>query len=245
MGGQMNCEEYKKLVSVQIYGQLSETEENDLHRHINDCTDCAAKFQQAGKYHDLIIDQEKAIPEPDWEASWQSISARLPGTKGKFISFTPLKRWALAASVIVTVFVGGYVAGRKLLQNPGKTNPVAFAKNASQASQSQWHQYADRLGPLLTGFTNSRRIGQPEELNLLEKKIIREMLIQTRLLKTMTRQNSMTRLQLLLEDLEFILTSMSNLRPQDRHTATYLGKIIKEKEIKFKLRALMKDEGTI
>lgn len=241
----MSCEEYKRLMAVQIFGRLTEIEKEDLLRHIDKCTDCEARWHKSAQYKELVENRKGEIPEPDWEVSWQAISANLPKTGRHSLSFKFPKRWALAASVLLVVFVAGFLAGRKLLQKTEDPDPTAGQEIVTLHTPSQWQQYADRLEPLLAGFTNRSRLNQPEELRILENKVIREMLIQTRLLKTMTRQKEMTHLHLLLEDLEFILTSMSNIQPQDWQSAQYLSKIIKEKEIKFKVTTLMKNQRTI
>jgi hypothetical protein len=245
LGGKMNCEEYKKLMAVQIFGQLTESEKEDLLSHIGRCTDCEARWHKSVQYKGLMENQEGEIPEPDWEVSWQAISGNLPRTRRHSLPFKSFKRWALAASVLLVVFVAGFLAGRKLLHKPEGPDPTADQEIVTLRTPSQWQQYADRLEPLLSGFTNRSRLNQPEELRILENKVIREMLIQTRLLKAMTRTNDMNHIRLLLEDLENILISMSNMRPEDWQSADYLSKIIKEKEIKFKVRTLIKNQRTI
>ena len=76
-----------------------------------------------------------------------------------------------------------------------------------------------------------------EEMSDIEKLVIKDMLIQTKLLKDLVSQKDDPRLLQLLEDVEFILVGISNLRPQDQQSAAQLTRLIRENEIKFKLKA--------
>jgi hypothetical protein len=241
----MNCEEYKELMAIQIFGKLTESEADQLHRHIQDCGECSEIHRKSVSIQQEIEAQQSPDTEPDWEASWEKINRHVPETDRGLVFTMPLKRWAIAASLIIVIFVAGFLAGRRMLKQPKETGHEPFPHTLTQQTPSQWQQYADRMTPLLAGFTNRGPVDQPEEIRQLEQKMIREMLVQTRLLKTIAGQNRLSRMHVFLEDLDFVLTSMSNLHPQDRHSAEYISKIIREKDIKFKLRALMRDQETL
>jgi len=71
------------------------------------------------------------------------------------------------------------------------------------------------------------------------------MLVQTRLLKYLVSQRDDPYLLQLLEDLELILVEISNLKPQDQQSAAQLTRLIRENEIKFKIRTFLATKTTI
>jgi len=84
-----------------------------------------------------------------------------------------------------------------------------------------------------------------DQISDLEKKVIEDILLQTKLLKYLVAERNDPYLQQLLEDLELILVGISNLRPQDQDSAAQLARSIRENELKFKVKTLLTSKTTI
>jgi hypothetical protein len=139
----------------------------------------------------------------------------------------------VAAASLLVVFALGYVAGRRFLKPP--TGPAAFPL-ASAAEPSPLLLYAESLEPVLIDFLNRGETERPQEFADLEQKIIRSMLAETRLLQALAASSRNTELGAFLEEMETILLSLANLKPGDRDSADELGRTIRERRIRSKLR---------
>jgi hypothetical protein len=79
----------------------------------------------------------------------------------------------------------------------------------------------------------------------MEKKIIEEMLVRTKLLKYLVAKSEHAILVQLLEDIEFILLNLSNLRPEDYQSTKQIQQFILEKRLKYQLKLIANDKITI
>jgi predicted anti-sigma-YlaC factor YlaD len=81
MEGKMNCDEYKDLITISVFGELTSEELTQLKTHLRDCSKCSAIYESSGKLSDLSQHKENS-PLPDKEKSWQIISAKALKRKG-------------------------------------------------------------------------------------------------------------------------------------------------------------------
>jgi len=75
MEGKMNCDKYKDLITISVFGELTQEELNQLRTHLRECSECSAIYDSSGKLSDLS-NQKDNIPLPGKEKSWQIISAK-------------------------------------------------------------------------------------------------------------------------------------------------------------------------
>jgi hypothetical protein len=241
MGGTMNCEKSKNLITVSVYGKLTPQEKSQLEEHLHVCSECARIHEKSTQLSSLFEDKEE-IPLPDKEKSWQIISAKAIQRKNGRTVFFPYKKWAFAASALVIVFILGFLIGKQFFfPGPGKTSPESVAL---KSYESPILRYTEELEPLLINFMNRTDAQKQEEMSDIEKLVIKDMLIQTKLLKHLVSQRDDPRLLQLLDEIEFILVGISNLKPQDQDSAKHLTRLIRENEIKFKLKTLLSSETT-
>jgi len=248
----MNCLETKNLITAGIYGRLTPEERAELENHAAACRACARLYEKSSPFLDLRTGAgEEEVPLPDWEKSWPRISAGVidmrPRRAALFarpafgrIGWT---RRAIAAAALLLVFAIGYFAGRRLLDDHSADAAAArgsvYPTFPSVASaQVLLAEYADSLGPVLVNFLNRGDVRPPDALRELERRVVRNMLEKTRMLRSLAAESGYAdrRLGDLLQDLEFILTSMANLDPEDKESADHLGRIIRKKEISPRLR---------
>lgn len=238
----MNCEESKNLMTVSVYGKLTLSEKAKLDEHLRECQKCARIYEKSAQLSPQFNKKEN-IRLPDKEKSWQIISARTFQRKGGWKAFFPYKKLALAASALVVVFILGFIVGKQFFfPGSGKIQPESAAL---QGYDSPIQSYAENLELILVSFMNRTDAQKQEEISEVEKKVIKDILVQTRLLKYLVSQRDDPYLQQLIEDVEFIMIGISNLKPQDQDSADQLTCLIRENGIKFKLKTLITSKTTI
>jgi hypothetical protein len=111
MEGKMNCDEYKDLITISVFGELTQEELTQLKAHLLDCSRCATIYERSDKLSDLS-NQKDNIPLPDKEKSWQIISAKALKRKGSwFERFAPKKpvfQYAFVLLLLIVGFAAGY-----------------------------------------------------------------------------------------------------------------------------------------
>lgn len=224
------------MITVGVFGELAPEEKALLESHLRDCPSCARLFKgsQASR---AMFEVPDRYPRPDWDRSWEIIAARAFGRTKTWRLFGLPGRWAVAAASLLVVFALGYVVGRRI-QKPPIGGPTAFAL-APAAEPSPLSRFAETLEPVLIDFLNRGKTERPREIADLERKIVRSMLTDTRLLQALAASSGDPELAAFLEETETILLSLANLKPGDRESADSLGREIRERRIRAKLRDLM------
>jgi len=97
----------------------------------------------------------------------------------------------------------------------------------------------------LIDFLNRGKTEQPQEIADLERRIVRSMLAETRLLQALAASSKNDELGAFLEEMESILLSLANLKPGDWDSADELDRTIRERQIRSKLRDLSSAELTL
>lgn len=238
----MKCEECKNLITVSVYGKLTYSERRQLEDHLRECPECTRIYKKSENLSSLFEEKEDILL-PDKEKSWDVISAIATQRKGGQTIFFPYKKLAFVASALVIVFLLGFLIGKHVFfHRAGETPPES---TALQGYESPIQRYTEGLEPILINFLNRTDARKQEEMSDIEKQIVKDMLIQTKLLKHIVSLREDPRLLQLLEDIEFILVGISNLKPQDQESADQLTRLIRENEIKFKLKVFFASQTTI
>jgi hypothetical protein len=238
----MNCEEFKDVLVVRIYGELPADREEAFQRHAGECRDCAQVFARTQEIHGTM-DIGDDIPEPDWEALWRVIRERSRKKRWRLPALMewPRRRFAVVAAAVAAVFIIGVLVGRSIFPPEPETATTApgYRGVASVAA------YTETLEPVLIDFMN--RGGQPvdDEVAELTRRVVTDMLAQTRLLKRAVARSGDQQLYFLFEDIELVLISIANLGGQNGDVAAQLDQIIKDKSIMYRLKQLPKGNETI
>lgn len=238
----MNCEECREIFVLHIYGELTEEQEESLRRHLSACPGCAGAFARIGKIHG-VLKPDGDPPQPDWEASWRVIRNRALGRPGRRFVLFPVRRFALIAATAVSVFVIGILAGRSLFGPGRETVPIALDR--TYRGVASLSAYAETLEPVLLDFMN--RGGRPasKEMAELTNRVVADMLAQTRLLKRAAARDDDRSLYGLLEDIELVLISITNLRGGNGDVAAQLDQVIKDKSLLYRLKRLPEGDPAI
>jgi hypothetical protein len=238
----MNCEECKNLITVSVFGKLTPSEKARLEEHLQACPGCSRIYKRSAQLSSFFEDKED-IPLPNKEKSWQIIRSQTLPKRKKWKDVFSYKKLALVTSGVLAIFVLGFLAGKLFFfQPPAPDQPGSFA---SQGYDMPVERYAEKLELILVSFMNRADARKQDQISDLEKKVIEDILLQTKLLKYLVAERNDPYLQQLLEDLELILVGISNLRPQDQDSAAQLARSIRENELKFKVKTLLTSKTTI
>lgn len=238
----MNCEECKNLITVSVFGKLTPPEKKRLEEHLQECPECSRIHAKSAQLSSFLEDKED-IPLPNKEKSWQNIRSQTLPQKTRWKNVLSYKKLAFVSSGVLAVFVLGFLAGKLFFfQPPAPGQPESLA---SQEYDTPIEQYAENLDLILVSFMNRTDARKQDQISDLEKKVIEDMLLQTKLMKYLVAERGDPYLQQLLEDLELILVGISNLRPQDQDSAAQLARSIRENELKFKVKTLLTSKTTI
>jgi hypothetical protein len=230
----MTCEDFENLMIINIYGKLTSQEKCEFDHHLAECSDCSSKYEQSNIQENIFGNSEP--PEPDWERSWDLIAQKSIKRKRTFeFSF---QKYALATAFVILVFIIGFSVGRNLLV----TQPEYHISSASGFSDLSLQDFAEDLEPILIDFLNRSDQPIPKEFAKLERKIVSELLIKTKLLKYIMQKRENTQLVQLLGNIEFILLNLSNLRPEDSLSTKQIQKFIREKNLKVQLKLVANEK---
>ena len=249
----MDCREAENLITAGVFGRLTPEERTDLERHARSCPACASLVEEWTGIHELKAQTpEDDVPLPDWERSWARIAAatigkrpRRPSVFELFTAGGPVwARWAGVAASVILVFAAGYFTGRRFLTDgsTGAPRPAAGPNigilTPAGSIQAELAEYADDLRPILADFLNRGDVRPPDDLVELRRRVVRDMLGETRLLMGLAEESGDAGLKDLLSELELVLTSLANMEPDDKDSADHLGRMIRERGVAARLRDL-------
>ncbi len=220
----MNCKKYQNLITLYTQDELSPDEKRLLEEHLKKCPTCSQVLKRERIITKSIDKDSLYLPAPDWEASWRVISTQPQKDKKRW------KRLVIQAAAVAAVFIIGSLIGRHVLFPVKQTEEItAF---------SPLERYISQVRPALTVFMNTSSDQTTEYEMEMEKKIIKEILIDTRFLKQGVYEQENPYLQKLFDELEIILLEISNLKYGDEQSKKMILEMIKKKGMSFKLKAL-------
>ena len=232
----MTCDEAKNLITIGVFGTPDPDDAAALEDHVRRCPSCARILRRSSAPgNGEAMNNPADLRMPDWEQSWDVIARRSLSTRKEIRIFGLPRPWAFAAAALAGVFILGFIAGRRFLK-PARIPVMAQAIRTAEASP--WQAYADSLEPIFVDFLNRDSAVQPPEMAALKKRIIRSMIEETRLLKGLAEQSGDAALGSVLDELETVLVSLSNLKPGDLASADLLDRTIRDRRMRFKLREL-------
>lgn len=220
----MNCKQCQKLITLYAQDEVSPDEKRILEEHLRECPTCFQVLKRERIITESIDRDSLDLPAPDWEASWKVISTQPQQAEKGW------KRLILQTAAVLAIFIVGAVIGKFVFFQTERVEEIT--------TFSPLQRYFSQVRPVLAGFMNTS-INQVTEYDMeMEKKIIQEMLVETRLLKQGVYEQDNPYLQKLFDELEIILIEISNLKYGNEQSKKMIIKMIREKRMPFKLIAL-------
>lgn len=151
----MNCDEYKNLITISVFGELTQDELAQLKTHLRECSQCAAIYEKSEKLSDLS-DQKDDVLLPDMEKSWQIIAAKaLKKKRGWFERFAlqkPVFQYAFVFLLLIVGFAAGYfirsdgLDGSQLAQLQEEVSQIREITAASLLRQESMNMKLREIG---------------------------------------------------------------------------------------------------
>ena len=233
----MKCKKFKERTILKLYDELSQEEKAELESHIKECPDCAKDMEYSSQVFQLLEEAgTEPEPEANWEKTWKGIENTISEKPIKKRAFNPFPRWAYASAGILVVFALGILAGRFWLTSQKES--IIPAATSAQYYQITLQKHLEELKPVLIEYANYASKNGGEAL-VMDKEVVRNLIIQNILLKRiMAGENPST--EQLLEDVDIVLREISNQKKEDTRTPTLIKYLISEREILFKMEILQK-----
>lgn len=230
----MKCKKSKEEIVLYLYGELNESEKAELENHVKTCPACQEDFEYTKKVFQLIDDNKDEAPDANWDKCWREIGAGVQPELRKHKRFLLAPRWVYAAAGMLLIFVLGALIGRYWFFPPQKSpDESGISQNAMNLTLSS---YIDELKPILIEYANYTA-SEERETMIIERDIVRGLLIQNLLLKDLVAKSDPSLIPFL-EDLDIVLKELSNMQKGDELTPSMIKELIHEREILFKMEIL-------
>jgi hypothetical protein len=230
----MKCKKYEEKIVLYLYGELDENEKFEVENHVKECSACLEDLEYTKKVFKLVDDNKELAPEANWEKCWKEIGAGVQVKPRKQKSFLLAPRWVYAAAGLLAVFVLGALIGRYWFFPPQES---PLEPGISQGSMNlALNEYIDEIKPILIEYANYTT-PKEEETIVIDKEVVRGLLIQNLLLKDLIAKSDPSLLPLL-EDLDIILKELSNMRKGDELTPSMIKELILERKILFTIEII-------
>ncbi|MCK5005639.1 MAG: zf-HC2 domain-containing protein [Candidatus Aminicenantes bacterium] len=227
----MKCKHFENSIILFLYNELSEKEEKILNNHLTACEHCREFLEENKKMFSDISDSVPDEFDPAWDKYWTEINSEISNTGKEKFSLFPFNSKALSFAMSIIILVAGILIGRFFMSSPKgetlikkKSSNLLYVKDYFEDVKPVMLDYANYTIPMNNGN------GGP-----VDKKIIRTMLDETRLLKRHISPDKNPYLATLLEELELILTEIKNVTPGEKDSMRFLQGMIREKDIPLKI----------
>ncbi len=238
----MICSEYKDLMVVALVGKLTSSQRQTLEKHLLECPECLRQYEKMKTYEGHRA-KKKEFHLPDWNNSWRTIKKGLKVQRTRSFFLRPSLRLSYSLAAIFVIFIIGFFIGKQFF--PQESREFVYAPPEDQITALPITAYAERVDSLLLHWINRNEEQMTESMRKQEQEAIEDILVQTRILKHMYTQMDKAYLLRLIEDMELILVSISNLRPDDEEYSQQLALLIQEKALLFRLQQLVKNTSIL
>lgn len=237
----MGCKKYRNQIFLLLYDELQEKEKAGLEEHLRTCQNCARELSSTREAFGLLDKSKQAsFPEPRWDKTWRIIKENIERKPEKRSGWAFSPRWAFAAAAVLMVFVLGILVGRRIFTPQPEIGVEQVSLGLQPVSyQTALKAHFEELEPLLIDIANSQTSEVGTDTVLVEKDLIRGLLIQNMLLKKVIAGRDPATAQIL-DDLDIFLTEVANLKSDDRQTPALLKDFIQERGVLFKMKVLQK-----
>jgi hypothetical protein len=234
----MKCKKFRGQVILHLYDELSEEERQSLRQHIEQCPECAKDTAYTQEVFKLLEEAKtQEAPEANWERTWGHIQSEILNAPQKQRRFSLSPAWTAAAAGIALVFALGIFIGR--FWAPSRRPAVAQANLTDEYARFTLQEHFETLKPLLIEYSNFPSGENGDASIVIDREILRNLLIQNFLLTRMVAKDDPTAASLL-EDVDLVLREITNMERGDRTTPSMIKELIDQREILFKMEIMQK-----
>jgi len=219
----------RKYIDKETPGKMTRALEN----HLADCPQCRSNVETAAR-ETLEFKEKLKLLYPDqvphtpfYPTARKTLKPPIPLG---FILKTSYSLAALALIVLTAVFV------LKIIFTPAITPAPGCSRGRYLATA--FNEYIEDIKPVIIEYANTTTDLRQNDLIALDKEIAKKLLLRNHLLQSQLTVNCPKDLYLLLEDLEMILTEISNQGRDDPDQIGMLKKFIDTRKTLYKLESV-------
>jgi len=239
----MKCNQAKKLIVLDLYGELDETAKPQLRAHLEHCPDCRAEFDLTKKIFAVLDECESAAaPAADWDKSWDRVQAEItdpfarrePGR-------VPAWRWAYAGAGLILVLAAGIFIGKyAFTPSSNPAGPQAAAVSAGpNGIQPAFAEHLEDLKPILLDYAHYVPSEKSGRKISVDEDILRGLVLQNILLKRKLAEKDPAAADLL-EDLDLVLKEIVKRGTDDPQAPARVRDLIEQRDVLFKIEIMKK-----
>jgi len=228
----MRCKHFENKIIMFLYNELSEKEEKILNNHLTACEHCRKFLEENKKMFSDISDTVPEEFDPVWDKYWTKINSEVYNTRKEKPFLFPFNSKTLSFAMSIVILVAGILIGRLFFPTPQGESPIMKKKNSNLLYIKN---YFEDVKPVILDYANYTIPMNNGNGDPVDKKIIRTMLDEARLLKRHISPDKDPYLATLLEELELILTEIKNVSPGEKDSMRSLQEMIRNKDIPLKI----------
>lgn len=228
----------KNVILEYIDDEISEKETRMVEAHLSTCQKCREELESMKKDIDLVFENLALLDPTDVPADILIPPLKVEKKARTKRFFIPAFRWwdwrvALAGSMLI--FILGIFVGKYFISVPAQKTLVKL--ESPEHLRFILQEHFEDIKPVLIEYANFSISKEGNMDILLDKEVVSRLMEQNHLLKKRIPQNKNEYLRQLLDELEVILREISSLTKEDPASLSVIKKLIREKEILFKLEA--------
>lgn len=229
------CKRFEAKMDHYVCGTLTEAGRLELEAHIAECAACARTFSAIQETYSYIRASAGEIPTTDWDTSWRIIRKRVLEKKNAAKPWVPGLRWGPVLAGSIVIFLVGIFVGKYVHFSP---RPAAVTvSEINRQLQTALLEHIENIKPVIIQYANySGGTGREQNLSVdIDREIAAKFLVKNRLLQGRMVQNKNRYMSQLLEELDMILTEISNLTVDEPENLLLIKELIKIKGILLKM----------
>lgn len=238
----MRCKHHSENIVLYLYGELNDLKSRELENHLETCSECAQDLAYTREVFHLMEEADTSTqPQANWEKCWGSIHTGIQGKSPRPKRSLLFPRWAPVAASIILVFALGIYLGRfwpsSQPQIAAQEESITPETGTSGFAQASLAQHFESLKPLLIDYANYVVSENEDNKIVIDRSIIRNLLVQNYLLLRMVAQDNPEAADLL-EDIDLVLREIKNLENGDPDASHMIRELIQHRNILFKIDVL-------
>jgi hypothetical protein len=225
---------------------LRESERTKLENHIKTCPGCARTFAEIKDTYSFIGSGGDEVPTPDWDTSWRIIRKQVmektTAQKSPSFGFNRGYKWGLSAVAALIIFLVGIFVGKFLTVTPGES--TTGKEDITYKLQAALKEHIENIKPVILQYANYNRAAEIQESIPIDREIAAKFLTKNRLLQGQLGDEKNKYLLQLLEELDMILTEISNLTTDEPENLLLIKELIKMKGTLLKIELIHAPKDT-
>lgn len=232
------CKRFEAKMDHYVCEILPEAGRLALEAHIDQCAACARTFSGIKASYSFIRTSAGEVPTTDWDTSWRIIRKRVLEKKDPGKRRLPGPGWGFVLAGSMLIFLVGIFVGKYVLFSP---RPAAVTDSQiNRQLQSALLEHIENIKPVIIQYANyTGNADHEQNLSMgIDREIASKFLVKNRLLQGRMERDKNLRMSQLLEELDMILTEISNLTAGEPENLFLIKELIKIKGTLLKMEIL-------